>query len=487
MPFPLEQWVSKKPDEIFLYTEERSYRFAEFLKKIFSYAYFFDSLKHPYLRVMFVAEPTIELLAAVIAVWRVNGCVLILPSSLTHWELEIILSRYSANCIITDEHAFHHYTVLQQKNTYLFSEMLNRKCEGILSSFQLDQMPYSPCLMILTSGTTGTPKLVKHSWTALMNHAEMSACHLQLSANDCWLLSLPLHHIGGIASVFKSFYRGLSLAWGLPFSTHLTINRLETAPITRLSMVPTMLQDLTNEYPSFWEKRFTSILLGGGYIPKQLVEQDQRVLATYGLSEAGSQVTTVPPNSALSLRRTCGLPLPKVTIQIRDEKQEVLNPNQEGEIWIQTPAMALGYESNEIETQLTFQGEWLRTNDIGYVDEQGALTIVSRISDRIVTGGKKVDAREVEMVLLNFPDVQEVAIVPVPSKRWGFEVGAAVVLKGVIENPQQQIENYLRKQLSSYKIPKQWLFLSNLPKLTNGKLDKSTIVSMFEGKRGSSV
>lgn len=474
--FPIDKWASIQPNKIFLYDEIQTYSFQEFQNSVNNLSSCLFQNAFPIQKVVLLSEQTAEVLKFLCAIWRLNGCVLPLSTKITEFELQRVVSLYQPTILLSDKPISVKFKTKVQ--VVLIEELFITIQSADLPDFTLDQSMNDACLIIASSGSTDQPKLIKHNWNRLHKHAALSQTYLQLIEEDCWLLSLPLHHIGGIVSLFKSFYTGLSLANGLPFSVNETLQQLQQFPVTRLSLVPTMLQSLFEQNDAPFSQQVTSILLGGGAIPSDLVTRDSRILATYGLSEAGSQVTTVPLSTDdRNIRDSCGFPLPEVSVEIRDANGKTIPHGTEGEIWVLTPTRFLGYDG---ECQdIAEPNEWIDTGDLGYLDVNGALWVTNRRTDLIVTGGKNVNVREVENIIRQHPKVKDAVAVPVPSKKWGQLVCAAVVLKGKQDVTESELQLYLKQTLSAYKIPKQWIFLDSLPVLEHGKIDRLGVIQLF--------
>jgi long-chain acyl-CoA synthetase len=168
-----------------------------------------------------------------------------------------------------------------------------------------------------------------------------------------------------------------------------------------------------------------------------------------------------------------GTPVNIVEVQIRDLQGHVLKEGEEGEISICGPNVMSGYLNNPEETKASFWGEWLRSGDIGLFDENGYLYIMDRIKDMIITGGENVYPREIEEVLYKRPEVGECSVIGLPDKEYGERVTACIVLK---QKNQQldgvNLKSFLKTQLASFKVPKEFIVLDELPKGTTGKILK---------------
>lgn len=161
-----------------------------------------------------------------------------------------------------------------------------------------------------------------------------------------------------------------------------------------------------------------------------------------------------------------------VQFRIQDDKGRELPPGEVGEIAVRGDTLMKGYWNNPEATAETIRDGWLRTGDVGYVDEQGFLYILDRSKDMIISGGNNIYPREVEEVLLRHPAVSEVCVFGVPDPEWGESVKAVVVPKPGHEVSAEELIAFCREHLASYKKPKSVDFVSELPKNNYGKILK---------------
>jgi len=483
MMFPLDIQAKKSPDSPALFWQDKQYSFAEILKLVMQYSSFIGGrLKGNPKRIALLAEPSDKWIFTALATWRM-GCTLIpLSTSWTESEVQEAITLTTPDIIIHSENIS---TSSMMVKTLLLPDITEVESEpnGLLE-LELGFNPDFKALIIFTSGSTGIPKRVVLEWQSLIKHAEMSENHLRYSAEDRWMICLPLHHIGSISTLIKSIVTGLSAILEPCFDAGQIHKSIEHHKATILSLVPTMLQrlvDCSDEAPIPPSVR--SILIGGGHIPPKLMLTDDRLLATYGMSEAGSQITTVLLDSPVEIRLTSGLPLPGVKIRIVDEDNIIVNTGEQGEILVNSPAMFCGYDRDTQLTSETIHEGWLRSGDCGSLDKNGALTIYSRRSDRIISGGENIDPAEVENALLDTGGVKDVKVFSLPDEAWGQSVVAAIIPEQGFYLNSTELELSLKKRLSSFKVPQRWFFVNKFPLLAVGKIDLNRLREMFESKK----
>jgi o-succinylbenzoate---CoA ligase len=336
--------------------------------------------------------------------------------------------------------------------------------------------PRKPQLLVATSGSTGPAKLVQLSAEALEAAAQAATTHLAMTRLDRFLLSLNLAHIGGVSILLRCLLTEAAVVLGDPRLPAAELAELiEARGVTLASLVPTQLERLLSILPPPRPSALRAVLLGGAHTPLRLLERARAlgwpVLTTYGLSEAGSQVTTQPlaDLTAMAAADDAGVALSGIEVKI-----------EQGTICIRGRALFDGYY-DESEPAFDTDG-WYRTNDNGMFAENGRLIPLGRRDDCIVTGGEKVAPLEVERAILREPSVHAAVVVPLPDDIWGQIVAAAIVLDSAATDWAscvERIEAELAKNLAAYKRPRRWLRLRELPELPSGKLDRPAVVARF--------
>jgi O-succinylbenzoic acid--CoA ligase len=191
------------------------------------------------------------------------------------------------------------------------------------------------------------------------------------------------------------------------------------------------------------------------------------VLSTYGLTEAASQVATVPLEAALA-RHKVVRPVPGMELRIVDEAAGEVATGTTGRVQIRGPAVSPGYLHDRPRTP----GSWFSTGDLGRLDADRNLEIVGRADDTIITGGENVYPVEVEAAIEENPEVVEAAVYGIEDPEWGQIVAAKVVAPGVDD---QDLDWFLRSRLAGFKIPTRWTFVASIPRTSLGKIDRSRV------------
>jgi acyl-CoA synthetase (AMP-forming)/AMP-acid ligase II len=205
------------------------------------------------------------------------------------------------------------------------------------------------------------------------------------------------------------------------------------------------------------------------------------------MTEMAQPITFLGPEDHIlegnpnQLRRlsSAGKPALGVELKIIDEKGQPVKPGEVGEICLRSNKMTKGYWKKPQETAETFVNGWLHTRDMGTIDEDGYVYIVDRKSDMIISGGFNIYPREVEEVILAHPAVSEVAVIPVPDDTWGEAVKAMVVLKHGAQATEEEIIQFCKENLASYKKPKTVEFINEIPKTGYNKVDRKALRETF--------
>jgi O-succinylbenzoic acid--CoA ligase len=332
--------------------------------------------------------------------------------------------------------------------------------------------------IFFTSGTTGFPKGVMLTFDNHHASALASAERLGVDPRDRWLLTIPLYHIGGMSIVFRAAIYGITIVLHSGFDVDAVHHSLTDENITHVSLVPTMLHRLLEKYPDFKPSQsLRAILLGGAGAPTSLLEKalalNLPIALTYGLTEAASQVVTSTPEQTRAKPGSVGKPLSGTIIDIVDESDKSLPNGEIGEIVVNGGTVMQGYLDNERPNRFWKPVRSIHTGDIGYLDPDGDLWILTRRTDLIVSGGENVYPEEVERALMEHPAVSEACVVGVPDPEWGQSVTAAVVLREPCSG--ENLIQFLRGQVAGYKVPRHIVFVESLPHTASDKLKRTEV------------
>ena len=287
--------------------------------------------------------------------------------------------------------------------------------------------------ILFTSGTTGDPKPVPLTTGNVYSSAVASAFRLGLGEDDRWLVSLALHHTGGLAPVYRSALYGTTLILREGFDPGGTADDIDTFDATGVSLVPTMLQQMLDRRGTLSDS-LRVVLLGGAPASDELLERCRDysipVYPTYGMTEAASQIATATPRQTQDRLNTVGRPIFGTDVSIVDADGTAVGPGETGEIVVDGPTVTGGYIDSDNGTEDLDRSEFgqhgLHTGDVGRLDEDGYLYVLNRVDDRILSGGENVEPGEVVDVLCEFPAVEDVAVVGLEDDVWGERVSALI-------------------------------------------------------------
>lgn len=300
-----------------------------------------------------------------------------------------------------------------------------------------------PATVVFTSGSTGAPKAAlltvgNHVWSA-RGWAE----RLPLGSDDRWLLDLPLHHVGGLAIVYRCALAGAALA--IPARGTPTAESVGALGATHASLVGTQLYRLLRESRAPIPV-LRALLLGGSALPAALLDEAHArglpVVPSYGLTEMASTVTATAPGAPRADLATSGRILPHRALRIR-----------EGVIEVNGPTRFAGYVEGERIVAPFDPDGWFATGDLGHLDEAGRLVVTGRADSRFISGGEHVQPEAVEAALLALPGVARAVVVPVADAEFGARPAAFVAMDDGTPPDGAALGAALRARLPGYLVP----------------------------------
>ena len=336
-------------------------------------------------------------------------------------------------------------------------------------------------VVFFTSGTTGHPKAVPLTHGNL--YSDVAACLErvdEIGQEEVFLNALPNFHALGftvcaLMPLLSNFSQVLLPSFMPPEAT---LDAMRQGKVTVAAAVPTMIALLMGVAArgQLVPSSLKLLISGGDRMPSRLDERARRILGLnvlegYGLTET-SPVLAVNPNYRTRKPGTVGPLLPGVEAQIRDPEGNLVLPGQEGKLWVRGPNVATSYFRDPELTSRRFADGWFDTQDMVRQDEDGYLTVISRVSDIIIVGGFNVYPQEVEAVLAEHPAVREVAVVGVPRSLSGEIVKAFVVPKNGATPTSRELVAFCRERLPHYKVPRSVAFLEALPRSSIGEVLK---------------
>ena len=345
----------------------------------------------------------------------------------------------------------------------------------------------SDAALIYTSGTTGAPKGVilthgNYYWNTLaMAHSN------RLSRADRFLCILPLFHVNAqVVSVLTPLMVGGSVAvMGGRFTPFGIFPAIEEYRPTIMSAVPT-IYGIMCRLPKATSYDISSIrffVSGAAPLPEEIYNAVRQVLKKtlimgYGLSEA-TCASAVADHEDPIRWNSVGPALRYTGVRIVNEDGQDVPVGGVGEILVSGPTVMKGYYNNPEATAEVLQNGWLKTGDLGRLDNQGYLYVVDRVKDMIIRGGQNIYPAQIEQVIIRLPQVDEVAVVGVPEPTWGQEVLAVIKLLPEATLTEKEVFDFCKEHLGAYKRPKFVRFVEELPKTAIGKVRKNELAKQY--------
>jgi len=348
--------------------------------------------------------------------------------------------------------------------------------------------PRDPALIQFTSGTTGRPKgAILHN--GFHNPPRFVADCCEMRHHGVWLNCMPMYHIGGaVVSLFATFSRHGCFVQMREWDPQLALDLIQAEHCNGTLMVPTMVVAML-DHPDFDKYDLSSldfIMAGGSPVAPALLERVTKrigcpMLICFGLTESGGPTTnTARDDGAYELANTIGRALPGVEVEVHDpETGANLPTGTMGELCFRGPQIMLGYYGREADTRATITPDgWLKSGDLGSIDEKGYVSISGRLKDMIIRGGVNIYPREIEDCLYTHPAVAQAAIVGLPDEKWGEILLAAVQPAEGQHLDFAELRQFCRERLASFKVPAMWTEIDALPLNPTGKFNKNALLEM---------
>jgi long-chain acyl-CoA synthetase len=403
------------------------------------------------------------------------GCVTLpIPVMSTAHEIAFRLQHASCKALLTDtaRSAIAHESKARARTTSDILLVEDAIAVATSEAGPCDVSRDALAMILYTSGTTGAAKGVCITHHSLGAHTKCLVEEtLLLSADDRILGVLPLSHSYGIRmTLLVPFCAGATTVFVPKFSPMRTLDLCDAHRISWLPGVPTMFVAWANEHRKAKPPALRWCMSAGAPLAEDVrLRAEERLGAPvrqgYGLTEATFTTVNAPPDVAIA--GSSGRPVGGVEVRIADDFGEDLPPGAHGEVLIRGQNVMAGYLDDKLATAHVMRGGWLHSGDIGFLDDEGRLTIADRSKDLILRGGASIYPSEIENVLAHHPAVHDVAVVGQPDDYYGEEIVAVVVRRANVTA--EALDEWVREQLSPYKAPRRYAFVEELPQGTSGK------------------
>lgn len=347
-----------------------------------------------------------------------------------------------------------------------------------------------PALIVFTSGTTGKPKGAILSHYACVNNAALGAWRSGQARGSVWLTTLPVFAVGGpVTNCLGAVSLANTQVIMPPFDPGMILEIIEQERVNFMPLVPAMAIPMI-EHPTFAQRdvsSLTSIMVGGTIITPAFISTTRDKLGCdiqniFGQTELAAEVTkTARGDPDAFIQNTVGTPLPHTDLKIVDlATGETCERNTVGEIRVRSPFATSGYFGDDAATANLFDAEgFLKTSDLGMIDDDGNVRISGRLKEVIIRGGANIYPREIEDALSEFPGIAESAVIGLPHPRWGEEVAVALRASEGIALEVDDVRAFLEARIARYKVPKHWRIVRDFPRNDAGKIQKFKVGELF--------
>ncbi|MEV7428173.1 MULTISPECIES: long-chain fatty acid--CoA ligase [unclassified Nocardioides] len=339
--------------------------------------------------------------------------------------------------------------------------------------------------LMYTSGTTGRPKGAMLTHQNLLSNTVNWILEMEARPGDSWLSGLPLFHIGGVNGLLPFIYLAGTciITPSTGFDPEESLRLLERHRPSMCYFVPTQWQQIC-ELPRAREIDTSNLrraLWGASQAPPSTLEllvatfPTVGIVNAFGQTEMSSNTCFLKADDAVRKMGSVGLPAVNVEVRIVDEVGRDVARGEVGEIVYRGPTVMKGYYKLPEATADAFRGGWFHSGDLVRQDDEGFIYVVDRVKDMIISGGENIYPAEVERAVERHPAVREVAVVGVPHPRWVETPVAVVVSKDEERPPAEEVLEFLRADLASYKKPSAVVYVDELPRNASGKVLKRTL------------
>ena len=368
-----------------------------------------------------------------------------------------------------------------------FSELITRKVVNDKLRAHIKEVgPEDLAVMIYTSGTTGKPKGAMITHRSILASARAQVNHFQITEEDVTIQSLPLNHVGGITCQVTVTLISMGMTVLIPeFRPENVLTAIQQHKATLFGGVPTMYLMLFSLH-GFSKYDLNSLkicFIGGSNVEPALCQKittsmpNAKLVSLYGLSESsGACILSRASDSIEKVQNTLGVLIGDFISKVVDGKRQEVGIGEMGELLVKGECVAKGYYRDEENTKETFSEDgWLFTGDLVTADKEGYISFKGRKKELYIQGGFNVLPAEIENVLTTHPDISIAAGIGVPDPFYG-EVGRFYIVPAAGKQlKESEVLAYCHEHLADYKVPKQLVFVNEVPMTPAGKIQKSKL------------
>lgn len=455
-------------------------------------------------RVGLLLMNSVEFMESFFAIGKVGGVVVPLNWRLVADELEFIMKDSGVNTLIFDNDFAGTVADLESRGDktdinqwlHVLGGVSDDACQPFATSYDAycaassdeepecggedDDMLY----IMYTSGTTGLPKGVVHTHTTAMWGVFTIHATADYQAGERYIACLPMFHVGALTPLTINAYHGTTTYVMRSFDPVAAWECVQREKITSGLMVPAMLNFMV-QVPNFENYDWSSVrsfMTGAAPVPVALTQRYQEmgidITQVYGLTETCGPACLMDTENAVRKPESCGKPFFFTEVVVADEYGNELPIGEAGEMLVRGKHIMREYWNRPDASAETLVNGWLRTGDVGVMDDEGFFAIQDRIKDMIISGGENVYPAEIEGVLQSHPGISEAGVIGQSSEKWG-ESPLAVVVKGDDTLTGEEILAFCQGKLAKFKQPKAVEFIDVIPRNPSGKILKRVLREQF--------
>lgn len=441
--------------------------------------------------VAFMVSPGFDYVATQWGIWRAGGIAIPLCITYPLPSLQYVIEDTQASIIVVGQEYQNILKEYQKDPKCKFFNVSDSK--QFSKSFTLPEISKDrPAMILYTSGTTSLPKGVLTTHANIESQISTLVKAWKWSSDDYILEILPLHHVHGIINVLCcALWSGATVEFLNQFSTKEVFKVFLKGKLNVFMAVPTIYFKLISEWEKLTEEEqkelhtamsnFRLMISGSAALPVSVMEKWKEIsghylLERYGMTEIGMAVSN--PYNGERRAGHIGQPLPGVLLRTVDEEGKPVNAGELGEIQIKGPSVFKEYWGKPEATAKSFTEDgWFKTGDIAVLEENYYRILGRDSIDIIKSGGYKISALEIEEVLRKHTEIKDCGVVGIPDEEWGELVVAALVADNEFDT--KELNSWIRERMPSYKTPRKYIFIPDLPRNVMGKVTKNELKKLF--------
>ncbi|WP_194165607.1 AMP-binding protein [Oceanobacillus sp. CFH 90083] len=470
----LARFAQEQPDKAAIYFQEETITYLAFYEKVQQYrALLQKQVKtHKAQKVALFIGNEPAFLEAYFAVITLGWVAVPFDIKWSESEAARVMEMAEPDLVVASssfqERASYHFPIA------FFTEDVQEAEKAAAGRFPADRSFY----LGFTSGSTGHPKGFVRNHTSWLTSFTAGEKAFHYGKKDIILAPGPLCHSLSLFGATHALHLGASFYLTASFSASDVLHIIRSKKATVVYAVPTMLSGLAKQ-TAVIEKSVTFLSSGAKLQPSikkgiTNIFPNSTIYEYYGASEL-SYVTYTTKEIADTYPGSVGKPFPGVTISIRDEHGALLPSGKIGNVYVQSPFLFTGYVKNKPATKQVLTPYGASIGDLGFLNEEGILTIIGRKNNMMISGGQNIYPEEIEKIIKDVPNVKDAVVIGINDIHWGQKAVALIEWKQDSPGNLKQIKAHCRKQLAIYKRPQKYYEVNDLPYTKTGKIARSTI------------